>query len=1002
MVLSKEKKTLLLGLVCLCVIGVGMIPFFTPPYIFDYSHINWNGADLSEGVIGDHTYFNNFPNFTQPTHLNVYDVRGLPYEQQLVLTTLQGLVNKANTSLYLIYRSSDQFWLDRLHDYYGVNYTNLNNETYWQIIERYNSSIKGVIIYDQNFLDSVNVATFLAGLNECVVVHPNMVNNFSSLLGLSAFYDFRGNYTSRVELYTWAFENFWPLANQKMIASRPPDKVYFRDYIVAASPPIFTFWLEVGPFGNLEEVKLFRRIIAETPANIPVWGWFTDPGGAAGEYEAVKAISHSGKYSFCAAIPDLTVLSAFSDPLLTQKPVSFNASSYPLENKVYLACTVSDGDNVDYVSNFLRTNIWQSPDRGTVPVGITLEPLMARISPVILRYYYENATSNEYFLAGPSGAGYCYVDMNPSFPDYLNTTKYAMDQSDMRQVWLLNGYEGYMPIYSTEVLNAYTSPNCNFSGIYLDYHDFQAESNVLMNGVPVFHSMWVERENEILGKLNSIALTSPDQPVFVWIAYNSWDFDFTAIKNVFDALPNDTYTFLRPDQFAELFKHYEEEIKTEGWLNETSVLILTTIFLVIGVLALSFIWLFHKTRVDNEMEETAHRNSSFRSLFKVFYVVLDLAFLLVVNICFYSTILSAIYLFLLLIFIIIGIYLRKPLEKAIGIKETLLLSIGLGALGLVLFAIDPQFIIILSFTFGILISRQMQSNHLLFKSSDLGKRSFLYSMLIATAVLLLVPYQFYPLLIWIVAGIFIVLAGVIIISLKESHLAYFGNFTGNISHWYLKGIAFGLLLIFLLNPLFAPERFFFHVFWGLENFPTRLALGFTIAAIYMYSILLFEILRIKNVKFSRIIVVSLLGAGIFCYLVMPFLLQNVFIFLLSFFLFITGFIALIDISFIRALQFSQFQDVRDDLSVSSRGHSGFISQSLFWVIIGLFLFYIPPTIIVVDAQAIFELLGLTGIQQLSWSPMFWTLFYSPAIYMVLVVPITVFVLIFGISKTLIG
>lgn len=994
MVLSRGKKSILIGLISLFVIGIGIIPFWTPPYIFDYSHIDWNGADLSEGVIGDHTYFDNFPNFTQPTHLNVYDVRGLPYEQQLVLTTLQGLVNKVNTSLYLIYRSSDQFWLDRLHDYYGVNYTDLNNETYWQIIERYNSSIKGVIIYDQNFLDSVNVATFLAGMNECVVIHPNMLTNFSTLLGLSPFYDFRGNFTSRVELYTWAFENFWSLANQKMIASRPPEKVYFRDYIVAASPPIFTFWLEVGPFGDPEEVQLFRRIIEETPANIPVWGWFTDPGGASGEYEAVKAISHSGKYSFCAAIPDLTVLSAFSDPSLTQTPVSFNVSDYPLENKIYVSVVVSDGDNVDYCSNYLRTNIWQKPDRGTVPLGITLEPLMARISPVILHYYYNSSTTNEYFLAGPSGGGYCYVDMNPSFPDYLNTSKYAMDQCDMDQVWLLNGYEGFQPVYSQEVLNAYTSPNCNFSGIWLDYHDYQAESNFLMNGVPVFHSMWVERENEIIGKLNSIALASPNQPVFVFIGYNSWNFDFTALKNVAEALPNDTYTFLRPDHFAELFKYYHEEVLTEGLMNEITVLVLTAIFLLVGAIALAFIWLFSKPKATNDAEEGAPRSTEVRTIFKVFYVVLDLTFLLAVNYCFYSTILSAIYLFLLLIFVVVGVYLRKPIERGIGTRETILLSIGLGALGSILFAFSPQFIIILGLPLGLLISRQMQSNHLLFKSTELGKRSFLYSMIIATAILLLIPYQFYPIMLWFVAGVFVVLAAAIMIILKEEHLAYFGNFSSNIRFWYPKGVTFGLLLIFLLNPLFAPERFFFHVFWGVENFPTRLTLGVAVAAIYLTAILFFEILRLKNLTVSKGKALLLMAAGLFCYLVVPFLLQSVLVFILSFFIFIAAFIALIDVSFIRTLPFPEFQSVTE--KPSSRGHSGFISQSLFWVMIGLFLFYIPPTIIVVDAQAIFELLGITGLESLTWSPMFWTFFYAPPIYMFLVIPITFYVIIFGV------
>ena len=352
-----------------------------------------------------------------------------------------------------------------------------------------------------------------------------------------------------------------------------------------------------------------------------------------------------------------------------------------------------------------------------------------------------------------------------------------------------------------------------------------------------------------------------------------------------------------------------------------------------------------------------------------------------------------------LVFVLLGVYLRKPIEKGIGVRETLQLTVGLGALGAVLFAISPQFIIILGLSLGMLISRQIESNHLLFQSSDLGKRSFLYSILIASAVLLLFPFQYYPILIWITAGAFIVLAIATIAILKDAHLPYFRNFTTSIKYYYPKGIIFGLLLIFLLNPLFIPERFFFHLFWGVENFPSRLALRFTVAAIYFSAILFLEILRVKTIILTKSKAIMLVGGGFFSYLVIPFLIQNVFIFILSLFVYISGIIVLIDVSFIRTLPFSPFDPSSNITATPSKGHSGFISQSLFWIIIGLFLFYIPPTIIVVDAQSIFAMFGLTGIEQLTWSPAFWTLFYTPALYMFLCVPITIFVVIFGIFKS---
>ncbi|MHA1650897.1 MAG: GxGYxYP domain-containing protein [Candidatus Helarchaeota archaeon] len=977
------------------IIIIGFVPLWIPPYIFNYTHINWNGADLSDGIMGDPTCFNIFSNFTQPTHLNVYDVRGLPYEQQLALTTLQGLINKQHPSLYLIFRDSDQFWLDRLHDYYGVNYTVLNNETYWQIILRYNSSIQGVIIYDEQFLDTVNVATFLAGLNGCVVIHYQMLNNFTSQLGLQPFYDFRGNFTSRVSLYSWAWKKYWPFANHKMIASRPPEKVYFRDYIVACK--IFTIWLHPGPFGDINQIQLFRQIMAETPPNIPVWGWFNDPGGAIGEYEAVKTLSRSGKYSLCAAVPDLTVLSAFKDTTLTQKSVDLNISAIPLENKVYATVIVSDGDNVNMDMDYLL-DLWQNPDRGTVPLGFTLEPLMTKLCPVVLRYYYENATPNEYFLAGPSGAGYTYPDLNPYFPDFLNSTKYAMDQCDMRQVWLLNGYESYQPYYSEEVLKAYTSPQLNLTGIFLDYHDFQAETNYVINDVPIFHSIWVERENEILGKLNSIANFASNSPIFVFIAYNSWDFSITKIKNVIDALPNTTFTFLRPDHFSELFKRYQEELRTSSLLNESTILLICIGSFIISLFALGVVWLGVKNSTTNDEKDL--QSSTFRTIVKIFYFCLDLSFLLAIYYCFYSTILSVFYLLYFIISIYLGINLKSFLEKRIGVRATTIFAISFASLGFLLFSFSPQLIIIFGFPTGILLSRQIQSSHLLYNSLKVGKRSFLYSILFAAIIILLIPFQYYTDLIWVTALSFIGISSILCFSFKKAHLNYFQDFPTKIRFWYPKGVAFGILFFFLLTPCFIPERYYFHLLWGLENFPTKNTLALAVATIYLATILLFELLHLKNVSISKKYALILLTFGFTSYLFLPFIVQNIFCFILSISLYIFGLISILDAFILSSLPFPTQQASFTKMPYLGRDPRNFLSQTFFWIIIGLFLFFIPPSIIIVDSQAVFSFIGLTGINQLSWSPIFWSICYTPPAYIFLCIPLTIYVLLFGIIQTI--
>jgi hypothetical protein len=204
----------------------------------------------------------------------------------------------------------------------------------------------------------------------------------------------------------------------------------------------------------------------------------------------------------------------------------------------------------------------------------------------------------------------------------------------------------------------------------------------------------------------------------------------------------------------------------------------------------------------------------------------------------------------------------------------------------------------------------------------------------------------------------------------------------------------------LLNPTYAPERFFFHLFWGLENFPTKETIAFAVALTYLAVIILFEVLRLKNLTISKIKSIILTAIGILCYIFVPFLIQNPIIFILSHFLFIFGLLTFLDSWIISSLPYFKFPNNISKLSLPSKDPRGFIIQFVFWVIFGLFLLFIPPTIIVVDSQAAFTFLGLTGIEQLSWSPLLWAFFYTPSIYMFLAIPLIFYVLIFGIISTI--
>jgi len=85
----QHKKIVVFVLYVIIVTLLGILPLFIPISIMDYSKHNWNGMDLAENVTGDYQYYNaTYLNLTQPSFLNVYDVRGRPYKDQVPLAFL--------------------------------------------------------------------------------------------------------------------------------------------------------------------------------------------------------------------------------------------------------------------------------------------------------------------------------------------------------------------------------------------------------------------------------------------------------------------------------------------------------------------------------------------------------------------------------------------------------------------------------------------------------------------------------------------------------------------------------------------------------------------------------------------------------------------------------------------------------------------------------------------------------------------------------------------------
>ncbi|MGC8839614.1 MAG: GxGYxYP domain-containing protein, partial [Anaerolineae bacterium] len=193
--------------------------------------------------------------------MHVLDVSALTYAERLVAVSLQGLANRQGPRLYLdwgIYddvraRTTNEvflpedIWQAKYRSYIG-NSDRLNLAYYEEAfglhaepladlaaaVRAYAPVLRGLVVWDPALPDTVNPALALAGLEDLLVVHPDLLPWASDLTGLPVVHDLRGRWRDRVPLYEWAAAELFPRCAPGQIACMEPgwERPEFADYLV--------------------------------------------------------------------------------------------------------------------------------------------------------------------------------------------------------------------------------------------------------------------------------------------------------------------------------------------------------------------------------------------------------------------------------------------------------------------------------------------------------------------------------------------------------------------------------------------------------------------------------------------------------------------------------------------------------------------------------------------------------------------------------------------------
>ncbi|HPM75561.1 MAG TPA: GxGYxYP family putative glycoside hydrolase [bacterium] len=487
-----------------------------------------------------------FPKSPPPQHLIVLDGQSLSTPMRIMMASLQGVLAKTEPRLY--FHPSIAPWNDPAHEEEGRWLVEMEakwgvtSETAgdaWAVFDHFRDEVDGFIVYDPELPQTVNVATTLAGLRNAVIAHPDLIAELEAR-GLTASEDLRGRFADNMALYTWAFAEVWPQANQRLLAFVDDTAHPLRDYLVTHN--VFTFQLDPHHYA---ERPLLETVLAGTPRDIPILGWPLD------ELLGVMLFSRYGKFHVASDyVSNLSAHSGLTAETLTQEHI---VEFGEVENKIYVSFAYSDGDSLAYMNRW-AADWFDDPAYGEIPLGWEISCSLVDLAPAVIGFFYDRLDERNMVIGPVSGIGYMYPNQWGDLTEFLRLTDTYLRLADMRTLWLIND-DLTLP---NEIADEYAQ-TLDLLGLFIDYWP-NADKGwyITPGGAPVLRSRYVylvgpEQIPEILADAAvEKEFLYPDEPTFVFIGVNAWVTSPTYIKEQIDAL-DERYEVIRPDaMFAAL------------------------------------------------------------------------------------------------------------------------------------------------------------------------------------------------------------------------------------------------------------------------------------------------------------------------------------------------------------------------------------------------------------------------------------------------------------------
>jgi len=484
-------------------------------------------------------------------------------DQFTTLSALQGLVNREQPRILIVKGDDIARWSDNPDQY---KYNEFKGRDAWNIFEKYKDYFKGYVIYDtRNFgvnyagetvyNGSRNLATTVAGLQDLLPVSESTYKKLLEMgLDKPVVEDYRNKFKNNIEVFTELYDKYWKDCTKRILFSMSPGEHtgYIRDMAVAIKAAVV--WLDPR---ILEEVELMNKFLDDmTPGESIIMGWWHNEtaGIRTGTKKGIPTVpSDYFENSTIHAAMDRKV----NPPAIHKKP--------KLENKVYIALTFTDGDNLQYVQHVMRER-WNDSRRRSFPISWTFSPVLVDAAPDIMDYYYRTATENDCLVSGPSGLGYASVENFPPelVEPYARWTEQYLAKSGITVVtqWrsmdqVQDGYNNYTRLVRS-LYGFTTNDSQNKEAMY-----------EFFNNVPrITQDPWYEENPNIIystlkSKIDQNLSKLDSQPLFFAAQANVWKITprqlETVVKKLQSDYGSDKVEFVRLDHLFMLICEYENK-----------------------------------------------------------------------------------------------------------------------------------------------------------------------------------------------------------------------------------------------------------------------------------------------------------------------------------------------------------------------------------------------------------------------------------------------------------